>query len=472
MATARPQHQQQQHGARRILRIGVILGGKIVEERLIRDTSKDVTIGQSARNTFSVPLEGLPRTWPLFAAQGDRYVLNFTEAMDGRISDASGAIYTLDQLKSGGAQRQADRWTVPVAPTARGKVVLGDMTLLFQFVAEPPLQPKPHLPASVRGTLADRIDPYLAVVLVISLLFHTSATVYFGWIRDRVVDQSRASKVYKRTFDRPVAVSRDIFEQPVVPTEGEEPTEEPAEEPGEPEEEPQDEPPKGGGEDKGPTEAERAAAREEARLRAEEDARAAIAAVTGKNKSDSGMASAGPDDINVVEGEVEAIGDKIKGGEKIAVGGKKGNEIKGGGPGGPGGAADEDRKGPGDIAGGGGGKPKKGKVTLGPAGGDKKTGSWDPTDVTNKIKRVYMSQLQRCHERALAGDPTAGGRVELSFQITETGRATGPSANGFSSTVDTCIEGVMRTWSFPPPKDEDGDPFEAYYSLTLSMQAP
>lgn len=472
MATAHP---QQQHGQpRRVLRIGVILGGKIIEERLIRDTSKDVSIGQSAKNTFSVPIEGLPRTWPLFATQGDRYVLNFTDQMDGRISDASGAVYTLDQLKASGAQNQGGRWTVPVAPTARGKVSVGDLTLLFQFVAEPPLQPKPHLPASVRGTFADRIEPQLAVVLLISLLFHMSGTIYFAWIRDRVVDQGRASKVYKRTFDRPVAVSRDMFEQPVMPTAGEEPSEEPAEEPAEndaPDKEP--EKPKG---DKGPSPEEKAAAAaaaaEAAKVRAQEDAAAAIAAVTRKNTSGRGMASAGPDDINVVEGEVQNLGDRIQGGEKVAVGGKKGNTIKGSGPGGAGGSADDNRTGPGTVTSGGGGPPKKGKINFGNAGGDKKTGSWDPTDVTNKIKRVYMSQLQRCHERALAGDPSAGGRVSISFRITESGRATGGDASGFSSSVDTCIEGVMKAWSFNPPKDADGDAFEAHYSLTLSMQAP
>ena len=42
----------------RILRIGVLLGGKIVEERLIRERSS-VTIGQSMKNTFSIPVEGL-----------------------------------------------------------------------------------------------------------------------------------------------------------------------------------------------------------------------------------------------------------------------------------------------------------------------------------------------------------------------------------------------------------------------------
>jgi hypothetical protein len=49
----------------RILRIGVLLGGKIVEERLIRERTS-VTIGQSMKNTFSIPIEGLPLERTLF----------------------------------------------------------------------------------------------------------------------------------------------------------------------------------------------------------------------------------------------------------------------------------------------------------------------------------------------------------------------------------------------------------------------
>ena len=50
-----------QHG--KVLRVGVILGGKIVEERLIR-TRETVTIGQSAKNTFSIPAPELA-AWTL-----------------------------------------------------------------------------------------------------------------------------------------------------------------------------------------------------------------------------------------------------------------------------------------------------------------------------------------------------------------------------------------------------------------------
>jgi len=100
---------------RRVLRIGVLLGGKIVEERLIRERV-DVTLGQSAKNTFSIPLEGLPRQWTLFQVIDGRYVLNFDQKMDGRLSDGD-RVVTLDVMRQGGAANRGDHWSLPLAST-------------------------------------------------------------------------------------------------------------------------------------------------------------------------------------------------------------------------------------------------------------------------------------------------------------------------------------------------------------------
>src|SRR5678816_184140 len=106
---------QQQMGPRqRILRIGILLGGKIVEERLIRERTS-VTIGQSMKNTFSIPVEGLPLEFTLFALEEGKYYLRFLNKMDGRLSDGSGQVHTLDVLKqSRGAANQGEYWQVPL----------------------------------------------------------------------------------------------------------------------------------------------------------------------------------------------------------------------------------------------------------------------------------------------------------------------------------------------------------------------
>src|SRR3982751_3466955 len=112
MAAAAPPQPQQPAGPRpRILRIGVLLGGKIVEERLIRERTP-VTIGQSMRNTFSIPIEGLPLEVTLFAIAEGRYSLRFLPRMDGRLSDSGGQVNTLEALRSKGAVNHGDFYQV------------------------------------------------------------------------------------------------------------------------------------------------------------------------------------------------------------------------------------------------------------------------------------------------------------------------------------------------------------------------
>ncbi|HEV7557128.1 MAG TPA: hypothetical protein VGO00_16790, partial [Kofleriaceae bacterium] len=198
-AAARQQRSRGPGGPRqRILRIGVLLGGKIVEERLIRDRAP-VTIGQSMRNTFSIPIEGLPHEFTLFALDEGRYSLRFLPRMDGRLSDTGGQVNTLDALKQRGAQNHGGYYQVALTESARGKLSFGDLTILFQFVTEPPRQPKPMLPASVRGTFADRFDPRLSVILGASIIIHF-AIVIVALAMDVDTGEGMAERAYKLTF--------------------------------------------------------------------------------------------------------------------------------------------------------------------------------------------------------------------------------------------------------------------------------
>src|SRR5947209_430270 len=69
----------------KILRIGIIQGARIVEERLVRKR-QDVTIGQSTKNMFVIPTEALPKSFTLFEVIGPGYALNFSDGTDGRVS--------------------------------------------------------------------------------------------------------------------------------------------------------------------------------------------------------------------------------------------------------------------------------------------------------------------------------------------------------------------------------------------------
>src|SRR5689334_2712550 len=147
MATPAAAPRQAQPGAvskPKILRIGIIQGGRIVEERLVRKR-ENITIGQSAKNMFVVPSEALPRNWLLFEVRGNRYVAHFSDGMDARIA-VGNEIISLAQLRqTGKIQKHGASWTMPLDERSRGKITLADMTILFQFVTPPPQQPRPQL---------------------------------------------------------------------------------------------------------------------------------------------------------------------------------------------------------------------------------------------------------------------------------------------------------------------------------------
>src|SRR3954470_16771944 len=164
-------------GKLKILRIGIIQGGRIVEERLVRKR-ENITIGQSAKNMFVVLSDGLPRNWLLFEMSGSGYVAHFSEGMDARIA-VGNEIISLSQLKqTGKIQKKGASFELPLDDRSRGKITLADMTILFQFVTPPIPQPRPQLPASVRGSVTSDLDWFLSIIAAISFLLHLSLVIY------------------------------------------------------------------------------------------------------------------------------------------------------------------------------------------------------------------------------------------------------------------------------------------------------
>jgi hypothetical protein len=463
MATRDPRHGRAQASRRRILRIGVLLGGKIVEERLIRDRSA-VSLGQSSKNTFAIPLESLPREWTLFSLDNDAYRLNFTPKMDGRVSDGA-QVYTFEQVKGTKAVQHGDHWTMPLTDQARGKVSIGDLTLLFQFVTEPPVQPKPMLPASVRGSLAERLDPRLAVICAISIVIHFGLALA-AWMHD--VPKKR----WGRTLQKPPSEVATVDIQPVdVPLPEAEATDTAdTEQPGAAEAKAEDKPkargdsrPKSADPGRGRKEVDAASLQEEAARYAS----ALAAASEGPGGVDGRMSRTAPGgDLNQQIKETRDSGASIK----------------------VGGASDRQTRGDGDPRIGTGKGPKLDgtTTTTGTAGGkDEKvpTGrikvdskqSLDDSSLTAdsvlaRIQSVYMAGLKRCYKNLLKSDPTARGKVTLSFTVNEKGRVTSPSAKSEFSELSGCIEGQMKTWTFPIPKDSDGDATDAAFKVSLALQ--
>src|SRR5216684_2617791 len=163
----------------KILRVGVIQGGKIVEERHLR-LHETVTVGQDAKNTFVVPASDLPSTFAVFEARHGQYDLVFTERMDGRVRFGNSDVGFAGLRAQGLAKKRGNVFVLPLNEAAKGKVVLGEVTLLFQFVKPPPEPVKTELPPSAKGSIWHSMDQLFFLVLAGSLLVHFSGAGYLA----------------------------------------------------------------------------------------------------------------------------------------------------------------------------------------------------------------------------------------------------------------------------------------------------
>ncbi len=176
--------------SRRFLRVGILLGNHIVEERVLR-TQRPVTLGTSPRCTLTLPAEGVPARWRMFTWRRGRWVLRWQAGTSGRI--AVGEQQTV--LGSAGGQM--------VLPwRTRGKLKLGLVTVLFQLV-NVPLLARPRLPSCVRGSVLAMFDRPLAAFLTLSFAVHLALVLYL-----RSVDWPRRPDIERLAED---------FKQIIIP---------------------------------------------------------------------------------------------------------------------------------------------------------------------------------------------------------------------------------------------------------------
>jgi len=152
--------------APRSLRVGVVQGGVLVEERVFPASARRITVGSSTRARLVLPGSQLPASRTLFELRADRCKLRLDLPIDGRVaSEEGGEVRTIAELRAAGGR------AVELGARARGKLQLGELTLLFQRVAAIE-SPRPRLPPSVRGGLLGRVDWTLAASFVALIVLH------------------------------------------------------------------------------------------------------------------------------------------------------------------------------------------------------------------------------------------------------------------------------------------------------------
>jgi len=433
----------------KILRIGIIQGGRIVEERLVRERIS-VTVGQSAKNMFVVPSESLPRTLVMFEVTPQGYALNYTPTMDGRIS-LGDAVVPLSQLQQRSQPRPGGFFQLMLGDKSRGKVIAGDMTLLFQFVTPPPRQPRPQLPPSVRGGFGTQIDGMMATVLGISTALHAAFFIYLLVFVEipKNVDIEEEFKQYQKTFAvkvKPPEMKKETGPGDKKGDEGEKGKE--VKKPGKP-----------GKVLSAEDRARAAKAAAEARIaRAKGEAAkvgilAVLTAKGGGAGSAFGDALAGGGAQSDIDRAMKNVG-----GVTTAGAGRGGGLASAGGTGGGGGRitniSDIGKAGTGKVGEGGGGTGVKVERKIKISGGkidDVSSGDLDVSGANATLRRGYPA-IKACYDRGLKRNPKLGGKLSVRITFTGSGGVGGVAVQDNTlgdPEVVSCMTATIRGWRFP-----------------------
>ena len=434
----------------RVLRIGLFREKKIVEERIVR-RRETVSIGTAAKNHLIIKSGTLPpkleSRFELFQLVGDDYILNFTKDMSGKVA-LPGGVQKLEHLRETGAARDAGtHFQIKLADMSRGNIRMGDFTVFFEFVAAPPITPKPQLPAGVQRGFIKNIDWTFTTWIVFSYM------MFFGFI---IYMENADWEVDQGVQEVPEALARLVFEAPIEPPTVPEEVEE-----GEGEEEGKKETKAPGkkpakGEAKGPS-AEGAGATAEGRARIAQEAAAqaeamllgalgegggalgdvlAGGAVTGNAAEVLAQASG----VGVAtKSETGALRTRSGGGsgQKAGLGSLKKSE-------GAGRAAKEGK----EVQ----ERAVRGNVGLRAGGDIGGSGEFDAATVQRQIK-ARLKSITRCYESELRKNPSLSGKVTVSFTIQQRGNVTDAKAvenTTGSPAVADCVTRTVARFRFSP----------------------
>lgn len=435
----------QQASGPKVLRIGLVQSGKVIEERVIKQRAH-VTIGPSEKSMFVIPSKSIPANFRLFELVGNEYQLNFLDGMSGRVALKTG-VSDLQALKSNAKRTQlgsVQAYQVPLTEDARGKVVIGETTFLFQFVAPPPVQPKPQLPVSVKGGLADGIDWPTTIIAAFSFLLHFGAVgaIYSDWM-DPVIDD-----------EMDVAQLIESVKQLPPPPPVEQPKENPdtaqtaaaqAEAP---------KPTAGAGKAAGPSQGKVSDARatqivnELAQLEMQ-----MLGALNSSGNATASVLTSGDVPLGLLEAAAASGSGTGRGGPAgLNLGGGSGGTVRPGAAGG-GGLSGIGNTEAGGAASAGAVTKVKGPTGSAQVGGAAVSGG----NVANASSVVagMSAGFRRCYNRGLSEDPTMKGSVRITAKIGPNGEvlsATPSGGGGLSGTVISCVVARVQSAQFSPPE--------------------
>ncbi|QDE67146.1 hypothetical protein BHS09_09125 [Myxococcus xanthus] len=427
----------------KLLRVGVIQNGRIVEEHHVR--RETVTIGHDAKNTIVLPAtEGRPARFALLENQNQQFQLVIAPDMKGRVNLGSSDVDFESLRAQGLATRRGDLHVLPLPESARGKVELGDATLFFQFVTPPPDEAKPVLPADVMVSRWKTMDRVFFGILAASLLVHFSGAA--------LIITSETPQVAELELDE----LDDRFVRAIIP---QRPVEAPK-----PADTGAAEAPKSDKPDAAPkddTPAQNKPAGDAAQQRRAE----VVKKVSGKGllkilgSNSGGGQGAFADVLGGASGGGD-IAEALAGAGGVGVA----REASVGAPGGPRGGGTGTVTDIGAIGTQGGGKVDLGdkKETVVKGRVQDATPEIESSDVDRdalaRYVRARKAAIQSCYEKELKRNPNLKGKVVVRFTIKTSGRAGDIEIEENtlgSEAVGSCIRTTIRSWVFPFKPDDE-----------------
>jgi hypothetical protein len=93
----------------------------------------------------------------------------------------NGAEMTLQQAREKGlAKSRGDVLVLPLTDASKGRVALGEVSVLFQFVTPPPEPKREELPVTIKGNFLSQIDQFFFLILAASVFVHFSGATFIA----------------------------------------------------------------------------------------------------------------------------------------------------------------------------------------------------------------------------------------------------------------------------------------------------
>lgn len=435
------------------------------------DSPQTVTIGNSPKNTISIPAFDNTVSHPLIKIDSQVRVL-ITPDMNGEVRVNETATTINDLILNGKLPREGAGYAIPIDQTQVVKVELGSgISVFIRFVPETPKA----IPAPFLLLTTSEI-----ATLIVTTLFFGVLGIYFAiYTPDspEIEPKDETPKVAAFVYDRPkqkIDLSEDvknaesaseaIKDKEKAPSRGEEGAASAAA------------PNKSNSTVKKATTPNPGQGKGVVRAQTHQNVKPDSSAKTKIDPTKQGIFSAfgskglndqlsktysGAGNLGGLAGQATGTGGQAA----LGAGNVPGTGLKDIGAGGEGtatyGIAGVNTKGRGGgVSGyGTGGLGAKSRATVVPGGaGESFSGTID-REAIRRVIRENQRQIQACYEKSLNKNPNLYGKVILEWVIVGSGRVSSARVSSStlrSSEVENCVLSRLRTWKFPePPPDQE-----------------